>query len=88
MATYPYMLIWTIHPCALLLLLLLLQEDTFHPTQTVLEAVIFQASMRLDSSIPHSKKKYMARELIKKAGLKGKVGEPPHDNADTHHAKL
>ena len=49
------------------------QEDVFHPTQTLMEAVLFQAVMRLGSDIPDSKKKLMARELIIMAGLKGKV---------------
>jgi len=50
------------------------QEDTFHPTQTVLEAVNFQALMRLDSSIPYKRKMEMAKEIVADAGLRGKVG--------------
>jgi len=50
-----------------------MQEDTFHPTQTVVEAVVFQAIMRLDSAIPYERKLTVAQELIAMAGLKGKV---------------
>jgi ABC-type multidrug transport system ATPase subunit len=49
------------------------QEDAFHPTQTVLEAVMFHANMRLDANIPQSEKLQMAQEMIDLAGLKGKV---------------
>ena len=46
----------------------------FHPTQTVLEAVLFQAHMRLSpcdndaTTLDHR-----AHDVIRKAGLQGKV---------------
>jgi len=51
------------------------QEDIFHPTQTVLEAVMFQANLRLDPSIPRPKKVLKAMELIALAGLRGKENQ-------------
>ena len=49
------------------------QEDFFHPTQTIMEAVMFQAHMRLDCNVHHERKAGLARELITRAGLQGKV---------------
>lgn len=51
-----------------------IQTDAFHPTQTVLEAVLFQADMRLDPSISKKEKVFTAKGLIAMAGLEGKVG--------------
>ena len=55
-------------------MIILGQEDFFHPTQTVMEAVMFQAHMRLDCHIHPERKAGLARELITKAGMQGKVG--------------
>lgn len=49
------------------------QEDVFHPTQYLMEAVMFQAVMRLDVSVPYHQKLDMVTSLITMAGLKGKV---------------
>jgi len=50
-----------------------MQEDIFHPTQSVLEAVMFQSQMRLASNVPYNKKLAKAQDLIALAGLSGKV---------------
>ena len=56
-------------------MIILGQEDFFHPTQTVMEAVMFQAHIRLDCNVHPERKAKLARELIAKAGMHGKVGE-------------
>jgi len=53
------------------------QEDPFHPTQTVLEAVMFQALMRLDPKIIYEEKLCLTKDLIVQAGLGGKVSQWP-----------
>ena len=50
-----------------------LQEDVFHPTTTLLEAIMFQAHMRLDAGMPYSEKLGRVGDLLKLAGLSGKV---------------
>lgn len=56
------------------------QEDSFHPTSTVKEAVLFRASMRLDRRMPSQERDALALRLIEDVGLKGKeetyVGNP------------
>ncbi len=56
------------------------QEDIFHPTSTVKEAVLFQANLRLDRRMPAHEKDALALRLIEDVGLKGKehtyVGGP------------
>ncbi|GAB5035572.1 abc transporter g family protein [Nannochloropsis oceanica] len=56
------------------------QEDIFHPTSTVKEAVLFQANLRLDRRMPVHEKDALALRLIEDVGLKGKehtyVGGP------------
>ena len=47
-------------------------QDSFHPTVTVLEAVLFQAHMRLDPAVPYAWKVRKAQALIRLAGLQGK----------------
>lgn len=56
------------------------QEDIFHPTSTVKEAVLFQANLRMHSKMPSHEKDALALQLIQDVGLKGKentlVGGP------------
>ena len=57
------------------------QEDIFHPTTTVLEAIMFQAQMRLDARMPYNEKLARVTMLIKLAGLSGKVQVSPGSGA-------
>lgn len=45
----------------------------FHPTQTVMETVVFHAQMRLGRTLPYQHKVTQAQRVIYKAGLQGKV---------------
>jgi ATP-binding cassette, subfamily G (WHITE), member 2 len=51
---------------------LLHTQDSFHPTVTVLEAVLFHAHMRLGVDVPTATKLERARVVIGIAGLQGK----------------
>ena len=50
-------------------------QDSFHPTVTVLEAVLFQAHMRLGRGVPLATKLQRVREVVGLAGLQGKEDE-------------
>lgn len=50
-------------------------QDSFYPTVTVLEAVLFHAHMRLGVDVPLAAKLGRAREVIGLAGLQGKEDE-------------
>jgi len=56
------------------------QEDIFHPTQTVFEAIMYQAELRLGLDVPYEKKKKLCHKLLAEVGLAGKekqkVGGP------------
>ena len=49
-----------------------MQEESFHATTTVMEAMLFQAHMRMPRSVPMAAKRERARRLLKMAGLQGK----------------
>jgi ATP-binding cassette subfamily G (WHITE) protein 2 len=50
-------------------------QDSFHPTVTVLEAVLFHAHMCLKIDVPLAAKLQRAREVISLAGLQGKEND-------------
>lgn len=49
-----------------------MQEESFHATSTVMEAMLFQAHMRMARSVPAAAKRERARRLLDMAGLQGK----------------
>ena len=48
------------------------QEESFHATSTVMEAVLFRAHMRMPRSVPTAAKRAEAERLLERAGLQGK----------------
>jgi len=51
------------------------QEDVFHPTQTVFEAVMYQADLRLGLEVSKEEKKKLCRKLLTQVGLGGKENQ-------------
>lgn len=51
-----------------------MQDESFHATSTVMEAMLFQAHMRMPRAVPAAAKRARARRLLAAAGLQGKEG--------------
>jgi ATP-binding cassette subfamily G (WHITE) protein 2 len=49
-----------------------MQEESFHATSTVMEAMLFQAHMRMPRSVATAVKRERARRLLETAGLQEK----------------